>query len=134
MHLSSIDGIFIPDDPMTLLQTGQFNKDVEVMLGTIATEGYLITDHAAPTLLDKEAVTMAHVEGFFANIIKTKYSNLPEYVLQAMVKKAVETYVHDPRAEGLINALTDFHGDALLAWPTYLFARHISGEWIIICV
>jgi hypothetical protein len=131
MHLSAIDGVFIPDDPMTLLRAGKFNKDVDVMLGTMATEGYIITSHFAPDLLDKDVVTMEHVEGFFASVIKTKYPDPPEYIIHAMVKKAVETYVHDTRAEGLIKALTDFHGDALIAWPTYLFALRISAEWIL---
>jgi hypothetical protein len=128
MHASAVDGIFFPADPETLLRKGQFNKDIDVMLGTMAMEGYLITVDHDPALLDPNIITMERVEEIFTRSIKTKYPTHPEYVIQAMVRKAVETYVQDTRKEGLIQAVAQFNGDARLAWPTYLFALHISGN------
>ncbi len=38
-----VDGKFIPDDPLKLLESGKFNKDIPVMTGFNADEGLIIT-------------------------------------------------------------------------------------------
>jgi carboxylesterase type B len=41
-HMPTIDGVFIPDEPEKLVKSGRYNKDIDVMLGTMSNEGYLL--------------------------------------------------------------------------------------------
>ena len=79
-HQAAIDGVYIPDDPKTLLETGQYNKDIDVMLGTMQTEGYLLSSLFFAGRFDETKVTSDHVESFIMEDIKRRHPALPEYI------------------------------------------------------
>ena len=81
------DGDFLPDDADALLKMGEFNKDVDIMIGTNADEGilYVLDQLANPSLWD-DYVDLFAIDGprYLFNIV------LPEDVTEEDKKKANE--------------------------------------------
>ncbi|ELU04663.1 hypothetical protein CAPTEDRAFT_111930, partial [Capitella teleta] len=123
--LATADGVYLPDDPEKLLRTGQYNKDIDVIMGTMSTEGYWLSATRIPPLV-AEDTSLERVQGYFLHEITRRYPRLPLYVRQAAVAAAVVAYVRDTRTNGLIKAATEFFGDSFLLWPTYATALDFS--------
>lgn len=126
----ALDGSFFPDDLGKLVKTGQYNKDIDVMLGTVQNEGYFIVSGREPHLVSPD-ISLKEVEELFLREITKRYPNLPLYVRQAQVQEAVMAYIRDPRSNGLIEAATQFMGDSLILWPTYAFALGLAGNALL---
>jgi hypothetical protein len=73
--------------------------------------------------------SVKQVEAYFLQDITGLYPLYPTYIREALAKEAVKTYVEDTRAEGLATAATEYTGDSMLLWPTYLFGIHLSGTY-----
>lgn len=52
---TAVDGVYIPDDPETLLRKGEINAGVHVLMGNTHTEGYLASLFYAPYLHSPDA-------------------------------------------------------------------------------
>lgn len=129
--LATADGVYLPDDPEKLLRTGQYNKDIDVIMGTMSTEGYWLSATRIPPLV-AEDTSLERVQGYFLHEVTRRYPRLPLYVRQAAVAAAVVAYVRDTRTNGLIKAATEFFGDSFLLWPTYATALDFSSTLIMV--
>ena len=49
-----VDGTYIPDDPHSLLTSGNFNTEINVMLGVTSTEGYFVGKAIMPKSKDPD--------------------------------------------------------------------------------
>ena len=128
-HMPTVDGAFIPGDPELLLKSRLYNKDIDVMLGTMTNEGYLVGSMIIPHSTGAE-MSVGKVEDHILQDITGLYPEYPTYIREALAKKAVESYVMDTSADALTKSVTEYIGDSMLLWPTYLCGILLSGRQI----
>ncbi|ELT99985.1 hypothetical protein CAPTEDRAFT_212607 [Capitella teleta] len=121
----ALDGSFFPDNIEKLVKTKQYNRDIDIILGTVQNEGYFLTSGKAPHLVSPDT-SLQKVEEFIYGVLSKRYPHLPQKARRAHVQEAMETYVRDPKPNGLIEAATQFMGDSLILWPTYAFALGLA--------
>ena len=146
MYPARVDGTYIPDDPKRLLKSGAFHKDINVMLGTTATEGYLVGLFMNPKLGTPDF----NVNDLMEVIVREmamRYPASPPYVWQAQADEAIKMYCTATQGDLVSKAYADFGGDSMLILPTYETALDLSGrssnlgvikflsfcEWFTVC-
>ncbi|ELT97653.1 hypothetical protein CAPTEDRAFT_115335, partial [Capitella teleta] len=126
VHQAVVDGNFVPDDPEKLFRAGEFNKDVDVMLGNAFTEGHLLATIVLPNF-DTEDFSLKAFKDLVSFELSTIVPQLPLYLRDAQFSHA-STYFYELRHRPSLSNRPEYvgadHGDDLLLMQ----GLHITGE------
>jgi hypothetical protein len=103
----------MPELPENLLKSGRFNRKVDVLMGTMLSEGYILTALTMPGLVSKD-MTVEKLRAFIMSDITHRYSDLPAAIREDMANEAMKVYFKNTTPDGLAEASTTFFGDSLL--------------------
>ena len=127
-HLPAIDGVYIPTLPLgKLLKDGRFNREVDVIMGSELNEGFFLSTLIMPDKIG-ESITLQSLEGFIAADLKRRFPDVPDFLMGAMTREALGTYLKRTTHDGLAEAHTMYFGDSSLLWPFYSLARGLRGQ------
>lgn len=133
VHQAVVDGNFVPDDPEKLFRAGEFNKDVDVMLGNAFTEGHLLATIVLPNF-DTEDFSLKAFKDLVSFELSTIVPQLPLYLRDAQVEEVLKVYVKGESREMLATAVSEFFGDRWILWSTYALAVELSGGLMVVFV
>ena len=123
-----VDGTIIPADPFNLYSDGKFHQNVDIMMGVIETEGYLLASALSPQFYSKD-LSFDTFKAVVQGTLAMAYPQVPDKIDQ-MTEAIGKAYDHGKSAEQVRMAFTDFSGDIIITIPTLITAKKIKGEFL----
>ncbi|CAG2115452.1 unnamed protein product, partial [Medioppia subpectinata] len=128
-----IDGQFVPQNPIEMLKSGDYKKDMDVMIGTVDNEGSLflpsIFDNGVFDQFYPNPITYSDAIIHVLAIIRSYKTQLGD--LDANSQHVINTYFNGmsnvTHYELLLRTVGRVLGDYRVTCPTKLFARYIHS-------
>ncbi|CAG2118644.1 unnamed protein product, partial [Medioppia subpectinata] len=125
-----IDGEFVPNNPLELLKSGDYKRDINVLIGTVDNEGSMfLGSFIDPIKFNKwQPLPISYHDAYeYAISFLTGFHRLPHTGSQQVVDTYFNGLSNETNHEVLIQTVGRLVGDLWLTCPTKLFARYIHS-------
>lgn len=131
--IPTIDGQYISEPIEVSLESGNYGRNVDIMIGTTHTEGHGISQVMLlePMSYGSKVLNMTDLETIIGITLGIFYPDINRDNYPHLIPEISKTYHTGQDNSAIRRDLAEFFGDVLMTYPTYETARQLSGNTLL---